>query len=931
MMTTNVLLKYLIAILLSLSAIRVMGAGNDDAMRTLNVSDGLVGESVYHVMKDHGGRMWVATDNGINMFNGKRLVRYALTDSNHPLLTVSDLCETRSQVIYAATDIGLFKLTPGSDQFERTLPEVVKPECVMAVGDTVYIGGRQGMQVFDGKRLTTIHLGESRKGIDNVVRHYVQDEKGRIWLLGRYELYLYNPTTGELKAQKMAQLLPERATPSKFDVIGNKCFIGTKADGLYVLDLKARRLKQISGVGHIVTSVSRSRDGHICVATNGAGAFLIDAKTDEVVDKYDTKGDGAHCLQINALNCYYRDDQGLDWFGQVRYGLSYVYHSDSLFQLYAVGDFTSAGLNVRSYCFHENEGVIGTYNGIYFVKDGKAYFISPDKLGGSHIVNNIVFYRGEYYIGTYDGGMSVLNAKTLSLRRLSFSPSLQKVAIGDLEIGPDGLLWVGTGDGLFLIDDQRVHRWFTEQNSHIQGGMILDITFDAKGNAWLTGAEGLSLYSGTTKTIIEDPNFPDDFFHHQPWCRGSLGHDHMLYMRNGPQVFYTDHQLKHYGEFQLPMTLPDVWARSFVDDMSGHFWLNSEMGLFRVDYDGKNMVRLGSGAGLKGNHINEMSFDGHRLWIATSEGLYSMLPSQFDAWARDSSHKINLFNIRRGSATLTMDKEMAVNEQQRIVINWNLGAELLMMEPVLLDYANPEGRLYEYSLDQSAWHTVSSHEQIVLDGLSLGHHQLRVRLVGISGTEACYDIVVRPSALAIVELLLLAMLVVMLWIGYRYRKHTKVLLSERDEIEDALIAVEHELASVTSEEVVRDETKNEKYQKVRIDEAECAEIVSRMRQYIEQNKVYRNVDLKMKDLADELHLSPSKLSQVFNLYLNENYYDFINHYRLEEFKQLVNAGEHKRVTLTALSEQCGFKKSSFFSTFRKVEGMTPAEYMKKKR
>lgn len=930
MMTTNVLLRHLIAILFMLSATYVKGADDGDAMRTLKVADGLAGESVYHVMKDHGGRVWLATDNGINMFNGKRLARYSLTDSKHRLVTVSALCETRSHTIYAATDIGVFKLVAGSNHFERTLPEVLKPECLMAVGDTLFIGGRQGMQVFDGQKLSTIHLGESRHGIDNVVRHYVQDAQGRIWLLGRYELYLYNPATGEFKGQNIAQLLPERATPSQFDIVGTKCYIGTRTDGLYVLDLQTRTVKQISEVGHIVTSVCRSSDGHICVATNGAGAFLIDAKTGDVVDQFNSRSDGTHRMQINALNCYYRDADGVDWFGLVRYGLSYIYHSDSLFQLYTVGDFTTAGLNVRSYCFHGNEGVIGTYNGIYFVKDGKTYFFSPDKLGGSHIVNNIVYYRDEYYIGTYDGGMGVLNPRTLSLRRLDYAPSLQKAAIGDLEIGPDGLLWVGTGDGLFLIDDSRVHRWFTEQNSHIQGGIILDITFDKVGNAWLTGAEGLSLYSGKTKEIIDDPDFPDDFFHHQPWCRGTVAHDGLIYMRNGPQVFYTDYQRKHYGEFILPMTLPDVWCREFVDDMNGHFWLNSEMGLFRVDYEGKNMVRLGSGAGLKGHHINEMSFDGHRLWIATSEGLYHLLPSQFESWAKSSGYKINLFNIRRGSATLSLGDEMAVNEQQRIVLNWNLGADLLLMEPVLLDYANPEGRLYEYSIDQAEWRTLLPNEQMVLSGLSLGHHQLCVRLAGISGTESCYEVVVRPSALAIIELLILIVLLVMLWIGYRYRKNTKVLLSERDEIEDALIAVEHELASVTGEDAVRDEAKSEKYQKVRIDEQECEEIVNRMRNYIEQNRVYRNVDLKMKDLADELHLSPSKLSQVFNLYLNENYYDFINHYRLEEFKRLVDAGEHKRVTITALSEQCGFKKSSFFSTFRKVEGMTPAEYMRKK-
>ncbi len=930
MTTTTVLLRPFLVLCLLLSAVGAWATDRDEPMRTLTIADGLAGESVYHVMTDHGGRVWIATVNGINMYNGQRLTTYRLTDRQHRQVTVSMLCETRDHTIYAATDMGLYKLMPGSDQFVHTLPEVQKPTCVMAVGDTLFIGGRLGMQVYDGRQLTTVHLGESRKGIDNVVRHYVQDAQGRIWLMGRYELYRYLPETGELKAQHIAPLLPERATPSQFDIVGNLCFVGTKADGFYVLDLQKRTGRRVDGVGHIVTSVRRSRDGHVCVATNGSGACLIDARSGRLVATFDARGDGAHDLQTNALNCYYRDDQGVDWFGLVRYGLTYRYHSDALFQHYAVGTFSTAGLNVRSYCFHGNEGVIGTYNGIYYVKDGKTHFFSSDRLDGSHIVNNIVYYRGEYYIGTFDGGMGVLNGETLQLRRLDYAPSLQKAAIGDLAVGPDGLLWVGTGDGLFLIDDRRVHQWFTEQNSPIQGGMILDVTFDQAGNAWLTGAEGLSLYSGQTKTIIDDPNFPDDFFHHQPWCRGAVGHDSLIYMRSGPQVFYTDYRMQHYGELVLPIALPDVWCRGFVDDWQGHFWLNSEMGLFRVDYDGTNMVRLGSGAGLRGSHINEMSYDGRHLWIATSEGLYKLLPAQLDAWAKRTRYRMNLFHIRRGSVLLSPGEERTVNDRRRITLDWHGGADQLLMETVLLDYANPTGRLYEYRVDAGPWVTVLPNEQLTLTDLALGHHQLRVRVAGIAGTETSYEILVRPSVMAVVELVLLVLLTVVFWLGYRYRKNTKVLLTERDEIEDALIAVEHELASVRGEEAEHDAGKSEKYQKVKLDEVECEEIVRRMRQYIEQNKVYRQVDLKMKDLADELHLSPSKLSQVFNLYLKENYYDFINHYRLEEFKRLVDAGAHRRMTLTALSEQCGFKKSSFFSTFRKVEGMTPAEFMKKK-
>ena len=73
------------------------------------------------------------------------------------------------------------------------------------------------------------------------------------------------------------------------------------------------------------------------------------------------------------------------------------------------------------------------------------------------------------------------------------------------------------------------------------------------------------------------------------------------------------------------------------------------------------------------------------------------------------------------------------------------------------------------------------------------------------------------------------------------------------------------------------------------------------------------------------------MSQLLNIYAEQNYYDFINRYRLEEFKQRLNDPKYSNYTLVALSEMCGFKKSSFFSTFKKMEGCTPAEYVEKKK
>lgn len=111
---------------------------------------------------------------------------------------------------------------------------------------------------------------------------------------------------------------------------------------------------------------------------------------------------------------------------------------------------------------------------------------------------------------------------------------------------------------------------------------------------------------------------------------------------------------------------------------------------------------------------------------------------------------------------------------------------------------------------------------------------------------------------------------------------------------------------------------------------ECARLVEQMKAHLEKDKVYTNPNLKLGDLADYLHVSSSRLSQIFRLYMHENYYDFINAYRLEEFKRLINEEKDKQYTITALSEQW-LQALQLLSTFRKSFGMTPVEYLKKMR
>lgn len=87
-----------------------MLAYNDEVrLMTLSIADGLAGETVNRVMKDHAGRIWIATNNGVNIYNGRGIATFRLAQEKQLTVNVNDLCETADGSIFAATDAGLYR------------------------------------------------------------------------------------------------------------------------------------------------------------------------------------------------------------------------------------------------------------------------------------------------------------------------------------------------------------------------------------------------------------------------------------------------------------------------------------------------------------------------------------------------------------------------------------------------------------------------------------------------------------------------------------------------------------------------------------------------------------------------------------------------------------------------------------------------------
>jgi len=119
------------------------------------------------------------------------------------------------------------------------------------------------------------------------------------------------------------------------------------------------------------------------------------------------------------------------------------------------------------------------------------------------------------------------------------------------------------------------------------------------------------------------------------------------------------------------------------------------------------------------------------------------------------------------------------------------------------------------------------------------------------------------------------------------------------------------------------------YQKSGLTEKEVRNHLDILLHIMETDKPYLNSELNLRDLAEKLSISTHNLSEVLNTGLNQNFYDFVNHYRVEEVKRRLADKESQKYNLLALAFDSGFNsKSSFNTVFKKHTGTTPSLYRK---
>jgi AraC-like DNA-binding protein len=128
-------------------------------------------------------------------------------------------------------------------------------------------------------------------------------------------------------------------------------------------------------------------------------------------------------------------------------------------------------------------------------------------------------------------------------------------------------------------------------------------------------------------------------------------------------------------------------------------------------------------------------------------------------------------------------------------------------------------------------------------------------------------------------------------------------------------------------QLVAREQKQERYKKSLIQGLSREKIITRLRELMEEEKIYRQFDLKLDEVAALLFITPHQLSEFINDCMGMNYASYINHYRVAEAKDML-VNEPDKSTLS-IGFEVGFgSKQSFNTIFKQQTGTTPSGYRK---
>lgn len=883
--------------------------------RAISVADGLSDLVVNDIYKDPSGYIWLGTGTAVDRFDGSRIRSYWIPGENAMLKRVNAIARTSDGTIVAGNGTGLYALRPDDDKLRPFLSDKINfaVNALASGGTNLYVGTQKGLFIINDSTKATEHImpHSDIMSKSNTISDLTTDPAGGVWMSSADGIIYYKD-----KTLRHYPWDAGNGIPNKIALVGNKVVVSTTDNHIMALNAEDRGYDTILEPDNkLISSLASDGSDLLYIGTDGEGVLVYSMKNGKIVEhlQHDSRLIKKNGLRSNSVYSLHTDSDGLLWVGYYQAGVDFTPARRDLFDVYGYDAFDSEEKTIRALAIDGPEKLIGTREGLYYINEStgrSAYFGVPQIR--ANMIFSITPDEGLYYIGTFNGGMYVFDPATLELS--DFDPknkTLLSGAIFAVTSDDKGNLWIGTSDGLFRYTDGKQTAHFTDTNSRLPHGNVYEIFFDSSGRGWICTESGMCVWDGQS---LHEDGFPKGFPNKEKIRDIYETSDHTLYfVPDKGRIFTSNIPLTEFGYPGIFGENENSTSTFVIQDPHERIWIGLNGGLVCYDKDGG--VRMFNDVdGLPGTIFTlcpPVIDEKGDIWFGSSGGLvhldYKSLDSETGVIDKASISEV----IVNGKQLHAERSDKNPNIQQVTIRG---GKTPVTFHFADLSFIEPEYQIYEYQLEgiDDGWQFLSGKSEVTYFDIPNGNYRMKVRRAGSGSTESEIDIIVRNTINWHMVLLIALLAMSASAALYYYVQHRKNSRQKKP---------------YTASETTA--TGTEKYRTTRLSEKECRALYKKLEDTMRQKKPYIRSDLKIGDLAEELGTSAHAMSFLFNQYLKKKYYDYINEYRVAEFKRMVEDGSVDRYTLTAMSEKCGFSsRASFFRHFKNHTGITPNEYIK---
>ena len=493
----------LISLVLSLS-------GYGQEARLIDANQGLNNPTVYDVVQDPWGFVWIGTRDGLYRFNEGRAVSVAFLDSTSERRSnnVQSLLVTQDSVLFIGLQLGgivSIDLRRLSIRPDKQCPQLPKDYSIISLyqtsNGTIWAGtSGNGTYYLEEGSDQWQHLIAKIHGADIAFCFDFAEQGDTLWMAttGEKILYLLQSSNSILSALVDSDVGSFRKS---VDVQGKQVAFGVEDQGLFRLNTLTGVFeldKESLGIGPRDVSFDRQ---DLWVSTDGEGLFKFTKDKRFHYSKYQP-GRGFASDQFYGIHLI--SDQL--WLGTFNSGITVLPRNERVVStLPKHEDFAFTGLQ-SSISMLEKDGLWVGYDGdglAKYTEQSETYSVERiNPLSLPKVVTSLFSYRNELWVGSLSQGIFVLNeAGELKQRYLAsseFAFGLTNSNIWSIEQSWGDSLWIGTLSGLQYWTGEEFISPFNEPWR--VGRNIMDLEFTGE-NLWV-GSEFMGLHAVNNKGDI---------------------------------------------------------------------------------------------------------------------------------------------------------------------------------------------------------------------------------------------------------------------------------------------------------------------------------------------------------------------------------------------------------------------------------------------